>query len=90
MQHMKRPALQNKRVGVLRMAFRACKVFGSFEKRTPGVAVKKRLNIMRKWPILLAIKRYLFNISGVSMWPVHRALTTLPNRKIAWQCNNSL
>ena len=33
---MKRPALQNKRVGVLRMAFRACKVFGSFEKLTPG------------------------------------------------------
>ena len=33
---MKRPALQNKRVGVLRMAFRAREVFGSFEKRTPA------------------------------------------------------
>ena len=33
---MKRPALQNKRVGVLGTAFLACKVFGSFEKRTPG------------------------------------------------------
>ena len=32
---MKRPALQNKRVGVLRMAYRARKVFGSFEKRAP-------------------------------------------------------
>ena len=32
---MKRPALQNKRVGVLRMAFRAGKVFGTFEKRAP-------------------------------------------------------
>ena len=30
---MKRPALQSKRVGVLRMAFRARKVFGTFEKR---------------------------------------------------------
>ena len=33
-QHMKRSALQNKRVGVLGVAFRARKVFGSFEKRT--------------------------------------------------------
>ena len=32
---MKRPALQSKRVGVLRMAFQARDVFGSFEKRTP-------------------------------------------------------
>ena len=32
---MKRPALQSKRVVVLRMAFRARNVFGSFEKRTP-------------------------------------------------------
>ena len=33
---MKGPALQNKRIGVLRMAFRALEVFGSFEKRAPG------------------------------------------------------
>jgi len=32
---MKRPALQNKRLGVLRMAFRAQKVFGTFEQRAP-------------------------------------------------------
>ena len=31
---MKRPALHNKQVGVLRMAFQARKVFGTFEKRT--------------------------------------------------------
>ena len=30
---MKRPALQNKQVVVLRMAFRARKVLGTFEKR---------------------------------------------------------
>ena len=33
---MKRPALQNKQVVVLRMAFRARKVFGTLEKRAPG------------------------------------------------------
>ena len=36
LQHMKRLALQNKQVGVLRMAFRARKVIGTFEKRAPG------------------------------------------------------
>ena len=34
---MKRPALQNKQVAVLRMAFRARKVLGTFEKRAPGL-----------------------------------------------------
>ena len=33
---MDRPALQIKQVGVSRMAFRARKVFGTFEKRAPG------------------------------------------------------
>ena len=37
LQNMKRPASQNKRVGVLRMAFRSRKVFGTFEKRAPGL-----------------------------------------------------
>ena len=37
LQHMKRPALQNKQVAVLRMAFRARKVLGTFEKRTPDL-----------------------------------------------------
>ena len=36
LQHMKRPALQNKQLGVLRMAFRARKVFGTLEKRATG------------------------------------------------------
>ena len=34
---MKRPALHNKRVTALRMAFRARKVFGTFEKRAPNL-----------------------------------------------------
>ena len=34
---MKRLALQNERVGVLGTAFRARKVFGTFEKRVTGV-----------------------------------------------------
>ena len=33
---MKTPALQNKQVVLLRMAFRARKVIGTFEKRAPG------------------------------------------------------
>ena len=32
---MKRPALQNKQVVLLRMAFRVRKVLGTFEKRAP-------------------------------------------------------
>ena len=38
LQHIKRPALQNKQVVVLRMAFRARKVLGTFEKRPPGLS----------------------------------------------------
>ena len=33
---MKRSALQNKQVVILRIAFRARKVLGTFEKRAPG------------------------------------------------------
>ena len=36
LQNMKRPASQNKRVRVLRMAFRPQKVFRTFEKSVPG------------------------------------------------------
>ena len=36
LQHMKRPALQNKQVTVLRMVFRVRKVLGTFEKRAQG------------------------------------------------------
>ena len=36
LQHMKTPALQNKQVVLLRMAFRARKVLGTLEKRAPG------------------------------------------------------
>ena len=36
LQHIKRPALQNKQVVVLRMAFRARKGLGTFEKWAPG------------------------------------------------------
>ena len=38
---MKRPALQNKQVVLLRMAFRARKVLGTFEKRAPGACFSK-------------------------------------------------
>ena len=36
LQHMKRPALQNKQVVLLRMAFRVRKLLGTFEKQGPG------------------------------------------------------
>ena len=41
---MKRPALQNKQVVVFRMAFRARKVFGTFEKRAPGLKSLLKFN----------------------------------------------
>ena len=37
LQQMRRPALQNKQVVILRMAFRARKVNRTFEKRAPGL-----------------------------------------------------
>ena len=46
---MKRPALQNKRVIVLRMAFRVRKVFGTFEKRAPEPEDSPRV----AWPLSL-------------------------------------
>ena len=44
LQHFKRSALQNKQVMILRMAFRARKVLGTFEKRAPGI-VRDRLRL---------------------------------------------
>ena len=45
---MKRPALQKKLVVVLRMAFRARKVLGTFEKRAPGPEMVT-LTVIKKW-----------------------------------------
>ena len=45
LQHMKRQALQNKLDGVLRMAFRARKVFGTFEKRVLGPETETRTQL---------------------------------------------
>ena len=39
---MKRPALQNKQIVILRMAFRARKVIGTFEKRALVTLYQKR------------------------------------------------
>ena len=41
LERIKRPALQNKQVVVLRMAFRTRKVLGPFEKRSPGARFSK-------------------------------------------------
>ena len=69
---MKRPALQRKRVGVLRMAFRARKFFGSFEKRTPG-------------GVQMVLVTHAFTITDlkeIGKWGEHRILVIfvdLPN-----------
>jgi len=46
----KRPALQNKQVGVLRMAFRARKDSGTFEKRAPGPI--RSPSLQKLWVVL--------------------------------------
>ena len=57
---MKTSALRNKRVGILRMAFRAWKVLGTFEKRAPYLAIrigqsaKRMLHFLQNWKLLLA------------------------------------
>ena len=42
---MKWPVLQNRRVAIFRMAFRPRKVFGTFEKRAPGLTTDTRIVI---------------------------------------------
>ena len=44
---MKRPALQNKQVVLLRIAFRARKILGTFEKRAPGESGKYHQSMKR-------------------------------------------
>ena len=62
---MQRPALQSKRVGVLRMAFRARKVFGSFEKRTPGPSCPKP---GYQKPVLTNLETYRFQCFLSNGW----------------------
>ena len=56
----KSPALQNKQVGVLRMAFRTRKVFGSFEKRTPGPVSRKSREIFRPEKLVVELQSTCF------------------------------
>ena len=49
LQHVKRPALQNKQVIVLRMAFWAEKVLGTFEKQAPGPKSLQCLSDMKSF-----------------------------------------
>ena len=44
LQHMRRPALQNKQAGVWWMAFRARKAFGTFEKQAPDCLTDRALH----------------------------------------------
>ena len=60
LQHTVRPALQNKRVRVLRMALRARKVSGSFEKRPPGRKQKTLLLDEMVFEMCFTISDHLF------------------------------
>ena len=60
---MKRPALQKKQVVILRMAFRARKVLGTFEKRAPEVHNSEVSMSVIFWPISL---RYHLNLEQKS------------------------
>ena len=63
---MERPALQNKQVVILRMAFRARKVLGIFEKRAPGLIGS---NVGNNYPVgkLLYIGKALFQLIELSI-----------------------
>ena len=65
LQHIKRPALQNKKVVVLRMAFRARKVLGTFEKRAPEtLTLKFRPNYSVKLAFLNVAKGIKITITS--------------------------
>ena len=65
---MKRPAIQNKQVVVLEMAFRARKVLGTFEKRDPAPisALLKRVSMVNFFrfvcPIFNETKSFLTSL----------------------------
>ena len=60
---MKGSALQNKQVGVLRMAFRARKVFGTFEKRAPEHDTRESsLNLTSKQITRLPLLRFVVRL----------------------------
>ena len=70
LRHMKRPALQNKQAGVLRMAFRARKDFGAFEKRAPEL---RRLSMVippsSTHLMQLFVFRFTIPKSKLILWP---------------------
>ena len=67
LQHMKRPALHNKQVVVLQMVFRARKVLGTFEKRTPGLRFSKDPKTLRARKAIRKTPTRLFYKAGLSI-----------------------
>ena len=57
LQHMKRPGLQNTQVVILRMAFRARKVIGTFEKRAPGLRARTPVGTFLRYCVGLSLPR---------------------------------
>ena len=62
---MRRPALQYKQAGVLRMAFRAQKAFGTFEKRLP------RRHILKK------TRTFAYKLKFLLIWLANMAFFSL-------------
>ena len=56
--HVKRSAFQNKRLAVSQMAFRAQKVFGTFEKRAPGHYLNNRVFLSRNYRLIVAPRKF--------------------------------
>ena len=63
---MKRPALQNEQFVVLRMAFRARKVFGTFEKRAPGRLREESQGLLLSF---LTFLRPIFLLARLAFFP---------------------
>jgi len=64
LQQVKRSALQNKQVVILRMAYRARKVLGTFEKRAPGLDFDLLGVSVPVWESHLATTRFKCGHSG--------------------------
>ena len=67
LQHVKRSALQNKQVVILRIAFRARKVLRTFEKRAQGVRFSKDPKTLRARKAICKTPTRLFCKVGLYM-----------------------
>ena len=69
---MNRPALQNERVVVLRMAFRAREVFGTFEKRALGDIIVLIRRMIKGLVHAFAFSVWPFSVISLPCFPFSR------------------